>query len=142
MSTLGLVHILGRAVSEVLDAKPFSGWLFTRTEEHESREEFWYEFEGRGVQLICDRFELVRSVFLRRGDGESLAGVPFSMSRREVLMRFGPAAKNGAAVWIPGLGDYGPWDRFTIAEGFLHVQYCTDRDEIDMVTLMRADAAP
>jgi hypothetical protein len=59
-----------------------------------------------------------------------------------VLERFGPAATSGAAARITGLGDYGPWDRFTIPEGLLHVQYRTDRDEIDMITLMRADAAP
>jgi hypothetical protein len=81
-------------------------------------------------------------VFLHRGDGESLVGIPFSMSRREVLGRFGAAATSGAPVRIPGLGDRGAWDRFTIPEGSLHVQYRIDRDEIDMLTLMRADAVP
>lgn len=140
MTTIGLTDILGRAVSEVLDAKPFSDWLFTRTVEHEPKEEIWYEFEGRGVEVICDRFDLVQTVFLHRGDSESLVDVPFSMSRREVRKRFGPAATSGAAVRIPGLGDRGAWDRFTLPKGLLHVQYRTDRDEIDMITLMRADA--
>jgi hypothetical protein len=142
MTTIGLAHILGRAIREVLDTEPFSGWLFTRTVEHEPKEQISYEFEGHGVDVICDRFDAIRTVFLQRGDGALLAGIPFSMSRREVLERFGPAAASGAAVRIPGFGDRGPWDRFTIPEGSLHVQYRTDREEIDMITLMRADAVP
>jgi hypothetical protein len=118
----------------VLDAKPFSEWVFTRTVEHDPKDEIWYEFEGRGVEVICDGFDLVQTVFLHRGDGESLAAISFSSSRREVLERFGPAAASGAAVRMPGLGDRGAWDRFTFLDALLHVQYRTDRDEIDMVT--------
>jgi hypothetical protein len=142
MTTIGLANILGRAVSDVLHREPFSRWLFARSVEHEPKEEIWYEFEGRGVELICDRLDLVQTVFLHRGEGERLAGFAFSMSRCEVLQRLGPAAASGAAVRIPGLGDRGAWDRFVLPQGVLHVQYRTDRDEIDLVTLMRADAVP
>ena len=55
--------------------------------------EIRYEFEGRGVEVICDDAERVQTIFLRRGEGESLSELPF--------------------------------------------QYRLDRDEIEMITLMR-----
>jgi hypothetical protein len=74
--------------------------------------------------------------------GEALSEVAFSLSRREVLNRFGSASKSGAAVRVPVLGDRGAWDRFTLPAGSIHVQYRLDRDEIDMITLMCRDAEP
>ena len=142
MTRIGLADVLGRGIRELLDAKPFSGWLFTRTVEHDPKEEIWSASMGPGVEVICDRFELIKTLFVHRGDGESVVGIPFSMSRSEVLQRFGPPATEGAAVRIPKIGDRGAWDRFTLSEGLLHVQYRTDREEIDMITLMRADTVP
>ena len=140
--TIRLADYLGSAVGELLKAEPFSGWRVVRSVEHEPKMEIWYEFEGRGVEVSCDGFDRIQTVFLHRGDGESLANVPFSMSRREVLERFGVPTRSGGAVRIPGLGDRGAWDRFTLPEGSLHVQYRLESDEIDMITLIRSDAVP
>ena len=86
--------------------------------------------------------ERIRTIFLHRGDGEALSEVPFSGGRREVLARFGTPSKSGAPVRIPVLGDRGAWDRFSLPTVSLHFQYRLDRDEIDMITLMCADAVP
>jgi hypothetical protein len=140
---LKLINYLGADVSELLAIPPFSGWEVTRsTEEDLPKKEVWYEFEGHGVEVICDEAERIQTIFLNRGDGEALAEVPFSLSRREVVERYGCPGKSGAAVRIPALGDYGAWDRFTLPAASIHVQYRLDRDEIDMITLMCPDAVP
>lgn len=81
-------------------------------------------------------------MFLHRGDGEVLVDVPFEMVREQVLERFGTPTESGGRSRIPVLGDYGAWDRFTLPEGTLHIQYALERDEIEMITLMRADVVP
>lgn len=137
-----LAAYLGSAVDGLLSTEPFSGWRVVRSVEHEPREEIRYEFEGCGVEVICDEFDRIQTVFLHRGIGESLVDIPFSMSRWEVLERFGAPAKSGGPVSIPGIPDRGEWDRFALPEAALHIQYRLDRDEIDMITLIRPDAVP
>ena len=66
----------------------------------------------------------------------------FLLSRGAVLDLLGAPEKSGAAVQIPGIGERGPWDRFSLARGTLHVQYTLKCDAIDMITLMRADVVP
>jgi len=139
-----LADYLGAHVSDLLAIPPFSGWEVTRSVEEDLPEkEVRYEFEGHGVDVICDATEHIRTIFLRSGDGEALSDIPFALSRKEVLKRLGSPSKSGAAVRLPVLGDKGAWDRFaTLPAGSVHVQYRLDRDEIDMVTLMRRDAEP
>jgi hypothetical protein len=138
-----LLDYLGSHVTELLAQPPFSGWDAKRsTEEDLPKAEVWYEFEGRGVEVICDEVERIRTIFLHRGDGEALSELPFSISRREVLERFGAPSKSGDRVRIPALGDRGAWDRFTLPTASIHVQYRLDCDEIDMITLMHPDAVP
>jgi hypothetical protein len=143
MSLDPLAHFLGAPVNELLAAPPFSAWNATRSiEEDLPKREIWYEFEGHGVDVICDENERIRTIFLHRGDGEVLSEISFSSDRRKVLERFGPPTQSGATVRIPVLGERGAWDRFTLPSASLHVQYRADRDEIDMVTLMRPDSVP
>jgi hypothetical protein len=143
MSDKRLIDYLGADVNELLRSPPFSGWGVTRSIEQDlPKKEVWYEFEGHGVEVICDEADRVETVFLHRGDGEALSEVPYSLSRRQVLDHFGPPSKSGAADRIPVLGDRGAWDRFTLPEGSIHVQYRLDRDEIEMITLMRPDVLP
>lgn len=137
-----IIDYLGRGIGELLKSNPFSEWQAVRTVENEPKPEVWYEFEGRGVQVICDQFETIQTVFIHRGDGELLVDVPFAMSRDQVRDRFGAPTKSGCAQRIPGLGDRGAWDRFTLPNGTFHVQYARDCDEIDMITLIRGDAVP
>jgi hypothetical protein len=140
--TIELAHHLGRDVDELLNTEPFSGWHAVRSIEMEPSPKIWYEFEGHGVEVICDRFDRIRTVFLNRGDAEALIDIPFAMSRKQVLERFGAPANSGRPIYLPGTGALGPWDRFLLPEGVLHIQYGVERDEIDMVTLMHPDAVP
>jgi hypothetical protein len=134
---------LGSPISKLLATPPFSGWNVARSiEENLPEKEIWYEFEGHGVEVICDGAERIRTIFLHRGDGEALADVAFSLSRRQVCEHYGSPTKSGAAGRIPSLGEYGPWDRFTVPSGVIHVQYRLESDDIDMITLMRSDAVP
>lgn len=136
-------NYLGRHVSELLAVPPFAQWEVARsTEEDLPKKEVWYEFEGHGVEVICDEDERIRSIFLHRGDGEALADLAFTSGREKVVAHFGPPARSGKAVKLPVLGDRGAWDRFVAPAWVIHVQYRLDRDEIDMVTLMRPDAVP
>ena len=138
-----LAAYLGAHVSDLLGIPPFSGWEVTRSTEADlPKIEVWYEFKGHGVEVICDEDERIRTIFLHRGDGEALSEVAFSLSRREVLERYGSPSKSGAPVQFPGLSDRGAWDRFTLPTASIHFQYLLDRDEIDMITLMRHDAVP
>lgn len=140
---MDLARYLGAHVNELLAMAPFSGWEATRsTEEDLPEREVWYEFEGRGVEVICDEAERIRTIFLGRGEGEALSGIAFSVGRGDIVKRYGPATKSGGPVRIPALGDRGAWDRFTLPMATIHVQYRLDRDEIDMITLMRPDAVP
>lgn len=138
-----LTDYLGAHVGDLLAMVPFSGWKVTRSvEEDLPKKEVWYEFEDHGVEVICDEVERIRTIFLHRGDGEALAGITFSLSRREVLERYGVPSESGAAVRIPVLGDQGAWDRFTLPAAAIHVQYRLDCDEIDMITLICLDGVP
>ncbi len=138
-----LTGYLGSHVSELLAIPAFCGWKITRSlDEDLPTKEVWYEFEGHGVEVICDDDERIRTIFLHRGGGEALSEVPFSLTRREVLERFGTPSKSGEAARIPALGDRGAWDRFALPVGSIHVQYRLDRDEIEMITLMARGTEP
>jgi len=106
------------------------------------QQEIWYEFVGRGVEVVCDDAERIRTIFLHRGDGEALAGINYLLGRRQVLEKFGAPTNSGESVRIAAIGDRGAWDRFKLPGGSLHVQYMAQCDEIEMVTLIRADAVP
>lgn len=140
--TRALSYYLSRAIHELLKDEPFSGWQVVRSVETDPRLEVRYEFDGHGVEVVCDEHERIRTVFLHRGDGERLVDISFAMRRAQVLARFGIPAESGHRGRIAGLGDHGAWDRFALPQGVLHVQYGVERDEIRMVTLIRADAVP
>jgi len=137
-----LTALLGANIGEMLAVPPFSQWEVTRSTEEESPEKrVWYEFNGRGVEVICDASDRIRTIFLHRGHGASLSEIPFSLSRRGVLARYGAPSKSGDARKSV-LGERGAWDRFESPSYCVHFQYRADRDEIDMITLMRPDAVP
>jgi hypothetical protein len=138
-----ILAYLGAQVSDLLATPPFSEWEVSRSiEEDLPRKEVWYEFEGHGVEVVCDETERIRTIFLHRGDGEALSEIAFSLSRREVMDRLGVPSKSGAATRIQALGDKGAWDRFAVPAGSVHVQYRLDHDEIEMITLMRLGTEP
>jgi hypothetical protein len=139
--TIRLTAYLGHDITELLNAEPFVGWHAVRSVDTESKHEVWYEFDGHGVEVICDLLNRIKSIFIHRG-GASLVEIPFAMGRQQTLERFGQPAGRGEATRLAGIGELGPWDRFVLPEGVLHIQYCTGQDEIDLITLMRPDVVP
>ena len=138
-----LADYLGAHSSELLASEPFSAWAFRRTVESELPEiEVWYEFDGRGVEVICDEDERIQTIFLHAGGEESLSDVPFRLSRRQVRELFGPPSASGGPVRHAVLGESGAWDRFSSATRTIHIQYRVDADKIELVTLIRPDAIP
>ena len=138
-----LTEYLGEPSSRLLATQPFSDWAVTRSTEHDlPQPEVWYEFDARGVELICDEDERIRTIFVHAGADESLSGIPFKLRRKDVLERFGSPSKSGVATRHPVLGDSGAWDRFNLGVLTVHIQYRLDADAIDMITFMRPDAVP
>ena len=139
--TIRLTAYLGRDITELLNSEPFAGWHAVRAVETDSKHEVWYEFDGHGLEVICDLLNSIKSIFIHRA-AASLVEIPFAMGRKRVLERFGQPARSGGACRLPGIGEQGPWDRFVLPEGVLHIQYCAEQDEIDLITLMRPDEVP
>ncbi len=140
-----LATYLGSHIEDLLSVPPFSEWMVVRSIEEfqqETEAEIWYEFDGHGVEVVCDETERIRTIFLHRGDGEALFEMAFSSRRQNIVAQYGCPSKSGAAARIPGLGDHGAWDRFSLPTGSLHVQYRPGGDDIEMITLMRSDAVP
>jgi len=145
---MSLTNYLGAHVNDdLLVEPPFSKWKSRKSTEEDlptvrRRKEVRYVFDGHGFEVLCDEVERIRAIFLQRGDGETLSEIPFSISRREVLERYGTPSRSGGPVWSRFLGGNGAWDRFAFPTFSLHVQYRLDRDEIEMITLMCLDVVP
>jgi len=80
--------------------------------------------------------------FLIDGWNDSLFDLPLSLTRAEVLSRLGTPEKSGKKSHDPILGDKGAWDRFTVPQGAIHIQYQCDGPGIARITLMRSDVVP
>lgn len=138
-----LVGYLGRPVGDLLALRPICEWVARRSFENDLPEKtIHYEFDGHGIEIACGESEWVRTIFLRRGDGERLLGFSFSIPRTEVLKRYGFPSKSGPAHHDSVLGDYGAWDKFTFDSCSIHVECRVSGDEFERVTLMRPDAVP
>jgi hypothetical protein len=139
MSKIFVAQYLQMDIDEVLKLEPFSRWRVIRSV---FDERVHYEFESGGVGFICDEVRRIKTIFIYRGADETLTGIPFSLSRRDVRAKYGPPAKSGPASKSPRLGESGPWDRFSLATATLHIQYMLDRDEIELITLMTPGTEP
>jgi hypothetical protein len=113
-----LADYLGAHVRDLLTQPPFSGWEVTRSiEEDLPKKEVRYLFEARGVEVLCDESERICAIFLRRGDGEALGEVAFSLSRRQVLDRYGVPSESGGPVRIRSSAPTGPGTGFVFRRG-------------------------
>lgn len=141
-----MADYLGRDVSRLLEAEPFKHWPVEYFVDDDADPPVaGYIFLGCGLQINCDRGdERVRSLFLEKEehDGEVLSELPFKQDRARVLARMGTPSKSGAGFSNPILGDFGPWDRFRRSDFTVHVQYTTDSEAIEKITLMRNDVVP
>lgn len=143
MKQFRLSAYIGADIGELLRLHPFSEWEVLKSiDDAPPKRELWYEFEGHGVDVICDEGGRIRTIFLHRGGGEDLSEVPFSLSRQEVLELFGAPVSSGGPVRTSVLGNSGAWDRFSQAGIVVHFQYRLDSDAIEMITLMSQEAVP
>ncbi|MEV6599603.1 hypothetical protein AB0M36_22510 [Actinoplanes sp. NPDC051346] len=103
-----------------------------------------------GVELAADAHGLVTTVFLHfHGDdgftsyrGE-IPGGAGSVPRRTVLWeRLGRPEEMGEPYHDRFLGDYGPWDRWTLPGFHLHAQFTPDGETLSRITLTLPDRPP
>ena len=96
--------------------------------------------------MRCDSDDNVSVIFLHseeyNGFDESLFDIPFSLKREQVLRQFGTPSNSGEGISDPILGECGTWDRFTRPDLTIHVEYRTDADKINKITLIRSDVVP
>lgn len=143
-----MTKYLGSSVSALRKQAPFCHWPVKRSVDDTPGDEtrISYTFKGHGLELQCGGDERITTIFLHGGDkggfDEALAGLPFSLTRAQVLERLGTPAASGEAFTHPVLGGYGAWDRFASPGYSTHVQYQFDADQIQLVTLMLSDAVP
>jgi hypothetical protein len=144
---MNLENYLGNHVSRILEVLPFKNWRVDRSLEEDLAEPIiQYVFTDHGLELRCDKEEKILSIFLDAdavdGYSASIVEIPFSNSRKEVLVRFGIPSKSGAGMVDPILGAYGAWDRFTLPNHTLHIEYRATSDCIKRITFMVNEITP
>ena len=137
---------LGSPASAIVEAKPFKDWPVEKSFNDDLEEPVGYVFPQHGLELLCDRDDTIVSIFLKSDDfvrfDDSVADIPFSSKRHQVLERLGAPTRSGEPISDPILGEFGPRDRFARPGYAIHVEYRADADCIKMITLMRADVVP
>lgn len=146
-TTESLASYLGQSASTLLTDTPFNDWTYERTVEDDLDElAIAYVFSGTGVSISCDGQNTVSTIFLendnRHSSNAELADIPFSSSRKRVIVRFGTPERSGARHEDPVLGDYGDWDRFQTPRYTIHFEYLLDASGIRRITIMRSDVVP
>lgn len=140
-------EFLGQHVSKVFQSEPFKHWSVKKTVEDELDEpRTYYAFSGKGLELRCDRDDIVTVIFMYSEDHggfeEYLFELPFSLKREQVLERLGTPSQQGEKFNDSILGECGAWDRFSQSDSTIHFEYKVDVDEINKITLMRSDVVP
>lgn len=136
---------LGRPISKLLEREPFKSWQVERSIDDDLHERvIEYVFEGRGLEVQCDAKDQIATIFLSSSEGwnDSLFDIPLSLTGAEVSSRLGTPEKSGKKHHDPILGKKGAWDRFTVPQGAIHIQYQFDGPGIARITLMRRDVVP
>jgi hypothetical protein len=142
-----LSRYLGKPASLLLVEQPFKEWTFERIVETDlPKLQIDYVFPNDGIDLTCDEFDKVCTIFVYADNSryfkDGIADMPFSATRREVAARLGTPVKSGNGHSDPILGEYGPWDRFSLDGYELHISFFTHSDRICLITIMRPDVAP
>lgn len=145
-SIFSVSKYLGCKSSAILADDFCKGWRFRKVERRDSdshRND--YVFSRRGLSFSSDGDDVVVAIFLSFKAcppfDSGFDDLPFSFGRLEVRGRFGEPSKSRDGFFDPILGDYGAWDRFNLSTHVLHVQYSSERDGIELITLMRPDVA-
>lgn len=147
LTTETFSRYLGRPAEDLLSDAHFKDWKFERSIVKDvKRPRIDYLFPSNGFDFICDLDGKVRTIFLHahgnRQFADQLVDLPFSATRTEVLSQFGAPSKSGGVIKDPILGEFGPWDRFTVTGHSIHVEYSPNCENIRKITFMRADVVP
>jgi hypothetical protein len=142
-----LDQYLGSQVSIILSKEPFKHWVFDRSVDEELDVPLvHYVFPVNGLELRCDLDGRISVIFLYAdefgGFQESLQDISLSWTRQQVLDYFGPPSKSGSPRSHSILGEYGPWDRFSMPEYGVRFEYRIDGPQIKNITFMRKDVIP
>lgn len=131
----------------MLDDAPFNLWPVEKSFEKDLAEPiFHYVFPQHGLELRCDCDDKISVIFLYsdefNGFDEKKLDAPFSSSRKKTIELFGAPSKSSGKINDPILGECGAWDRFARVGHTIHIEYRTDADRINKITLIRADVVP
>lgn len=142
-----LALYLGRPVSALLAEQPFVDWDFEKSVDSDVDDpRLDYVFVEDGLDLICDLDHLVRTIIIyassERMFTKALVDLPLDSTRDQVITWLGQPEKSGPQSQSPLLGRNGAWDRFAMPTYSIHVAYRPDSDQIEKITLMRADVVP
>ncbi len=144
---IAIANYLGSRSDTLLKATPYRHWAVERTIENDLDEPITsFVFAQHGMEFACGPEDDIRTIFLYSnkygGFDDREMEISFSFSRVEALALFGGPSKSGEKHIHTVLGQYGPWDRFA-REGYsIHVRYEVSHDQIETITLMRADVVP
>ncbi|RSM51917.1 hypothetical protein DMB66_40830 [Actinoplanes sp. ATCC 53533] len=109
-----------------------------------------YLSRDAGVELAADAHGTVTTVFLHfHGDdgftsfqGEIPGGAGRVPRRTHLREALGHPDEQGDPYHDRFLGDYGPWDRWTLAGFALHAQFAADGERLERITLTLPDRPP
>jgi len=137
---------IGTHISKLLDDELLKNWPVEKYIENYLDEKIYvYIFKEHGLEVSCNCEHYVNVIFLYAeeygGFDDSLIELSFTFKREQILNLFGIPSKHGDSVNHPILGDSGSWDRFTRKKETIHIEYKTNVDEINKITLMQNDMA-
>src|SRR5882757_7622136 len=110
--TMKIPEYLGKHISIMLEKTPFKNWPVEKYIEDDLEEKpTHYTFKGHSIEVRCDQDGKINTIFLESGEDngfdKSLFEIPFSLSRKQVLERFGTPSKSGGKSSSAFLGGSG-----------------------------------
>jgi hypothetical protein len=146
MSGPELTSFLNQKIDVVLSA--FPQWRFDRyvveDDLHENvPQAFYYTSKPNGIEFLCDADVIVMAIFVhssgKYGFGpyrHPVSGVEFSWDRTKIRGRFGVPSHTTEASSLPGLGRFGPSDRYDYPSHLIHFEFHPIDPCLNVITIM------
>ncbi|MEM8979624.1 MAG: hypothetical protein AAGD04_09085 [Pseudomonadota bacterium] len=139
--------LLGRSNEEVLLTPPLSQWAYKISPfyEPDDPDEFdlYLTFPGQGLEMSFEEDRTLGSVFFhaRKLGGFTMQRpiVEFETSQADTRMKFGTPLSFREASTHELLGEINPHDLFLVQTDLVNIQYTSDKEAIELITLMRFD---
>lgn len=136
-----IADFLGGDVSHFLGLQPFKNWRYKVKDDAEEQTRN-YIFGGHCLEIICNNFGKILTLFTERGFDDTWMDVPFTFERSQVLKFYGPPVRSGAPDVKPVLGEFVPWDLFRLPTYAVHVEYGSSQGAIQRITFMEFNQVP